>query len=46
VNLQEKRKTLPLSGTAHRLLHFPFCTFRSVLNPACGRLTNDRKLLG
>lgn len=46
VNLQEKRKTLPLSGTAHRLLHFPFCTFHAVLNPACGRLTNDRKLLG
>jgi hypothetical protein len=46
VNLQEKRKTLPLSGTAHRLLHFPFCIFHAVLNPACGRLTNDRKLLG
>jgi hypothetical protein len=23
VNLQEKRKTFPLSGTAHRLPHFP-----------------------
>ena len=26
VNLQEKKKTLPLSGTSHRLLYFPLCT--------------------
>jgi len=24
VNLQEKKKTLPFSGTSHRLLYFPF----------------------
>jgi len=31
VNLQEKKKTLPVSGTSHRFLHFPLCTFRCVL---------------
>src|SRR5260370_199190 len=30
VNLQEKRKTLPLSGTSHRLLYFPFWTAPSM----------------
>src|SRR6266446_6539142 len=38
VNLQEKKKTLPLSGTSHRLLHFPLCTFRCVLTPAADAL--------
>ena len=31
VNLQEKKKTLPVSGPSHRFLHFPLCTFRGVL---------------
>ena len=26
VNLQEKKKTLPLSGASHRLQYFPLCT--------------------
>jgi hypothetical protein len=30
VNLQEKRKTFPLSGTAHRLPHFPLYTQHSM----------------
>jgi hypothetical protein len=41
VNLQGKKKTLPLSGTSNRLTHF-----RCVLNSALGRPVNDRKLLG
>ena len=41
VNLQEKKKTLPLSGTSHRLLDFSLC-----IDPSIRTLPNDRKLLG
>src|SRR5713101_6633715 len=41
VNLQEKKKTLPLSGTSNRLTHFSLCPARRI-----GRPATDRKLLG
>ena len=33
VNLQEKKKTLPLSGTLHRLLDFSLCMDPSIRTP-------------
>jgi len=33
VNLQEKKKTLPLSGTSHRLLDFSLCMDPSIRTP-------------
>src|SRR4030095_12765312 len=33
VNLQEKKKTLPLSGTLHRLLDFSLCMEPSIRTP-------------
>ena len=41
VNLQEKRKTLPLSGTSHRLTHFSLCTELSIGTP-CQRSQASR----
>src|SRR2546430_11067336 len=41
VNLQEKKKTLPLSGTSHHLTHFSLCTERSIGTP-CQRSQASR----
>ena len=41
VNLQEKKKTLPLSDTSHRLTHFSLCTELSIGTP-CQRLQASR----
>lgn len=41
VNLQEKKKTLPLSDTSHRLTHFSLCTELSIGTP-CQRLPASR----
>jgi len=41
VNLQEKKKTLPLSGASHRLLYCSLCT-----EPGMRMPPHDRKLLG
>ena len=41
LNLQGKKKTLPLSGTSHHLTHFSLCTERSIGTP-CQRSQASR----